>query len=183
MLKRGLHLFWTSGCRHLSQTWAMQMNPYLLPHLRLHPLLKDIHTHIYLYKKQNKKMWRSYCKITFSNHKSNKNIFFELDNFRQLQLVFPVRHYRTKLNKNGFWFSSSLTSWPTYGISELLLSDLLQLEDLLQSLRDLGPSDAHLLALPALKFTPEKCVIREILCAPVCLKITKTPLSFSKTWY
>lgn len=39
----------------------------------------------------------------------------------------------------------------TCGVGELLLSDLLQLEDLLQSLRDLGPADAHLLALPHLE--------------------------------
>lgn len=39
----------------------------------------------------------------------------------------------------------------TCGVGELLLSDLLQLEDLLQSLRDLGPTDAYLLALPHLE--------------------------------
>lgn len=48
-------------------------------------LFWKIYTHIYIYiKNKTKKMWRSYCKTSFSSHKSNKNIFFELDNFRQL---------------------------------------------------------------------------------------------------
>ncbi len=44
----------------------------------------------------------------------------------------------------------------TCGVGELLLSDLLQLEDLLQSLGDLGPTDAYLLALPDLEWKEKK---------------------------
>lgn len=44
----------------------------------------------------------------------------------------------------------------TCRVGELLLSDLLQLEDLLQSLRDLGPTDADLLALPHLEQKQKK---------------------------
>lgn len=147
-------------------------------------LFWKIYTYIYI-KNKTKKCGDHTVKLHFPITNQTKIFFLNWttsDNYSwSSQSVTTGQNWM----KNGFWFSSSLTSWPTYGISELLLSDLLQLEDLLQSLRDLGPSDAHLLALPALKFTPEKCGIREILRAPVCLKITttKTPLSFSKTWY
>lgn len=44
----------------------------------------------------------------------------------------------------------------TCSISELLLSDLLQLQDLLQGLRDLGPTDAYILILPELEKKAKK---------------------------
>lgn len=46
----------------------------------------------------------------------------------------------------------------TCGVGELLLADLLQLEDLLQGLWDLGPADAHLLALPHLEWKRKRLV-------------------------
>lgn len=44
----------------------------------------------------------------------------------------------------------------TCRVGELLLPDLLQLEDLLQGLRDLGSTDADLLVLPHLKIAAIK---------------------------
>lgn len=45
----------------------------------------------------------------------------------------------------------------TCRVGELLLPDLLQLKDLLQGLRDLGSTDAHLLVLPRLETAAIEC--------------------------
>lgn len=55
-----------------------------------------------------------------------------------------ARAFKHKLSKNS-------ASLQTCGLDELFLSYLLQLEDLLQCLRDLWSTDAHLLARPRLE--------------------------------
>lgn len=55
-----------------------------------------------------------------------------------------ARAFKQKLSKNS-------ASLQTCGLDELFLSYLLQLEDLLQCLRDLWSTDAHLLARPRLE--------------------------------